>query len=308
MVLIKKLQKGEKMIKSKFFMRAVIIIVFIMVSVSLFSQTREELMRRHEAGELPTQSVRTPTTSQPTLYPVIIGSVSAPSYTERLIVTSTFHPATTYKDKKGNTRTNPAWTSYSYSFTEGATARAQARANEEAKKRFGGNVVVTSLDIGARSNQEPTNAYVTFTPSGQVRWVAGSFIPEGKNKSQFSHNAERATVRAITEALKDVPKDAKIGSYIAQSRDMSLNNVVFDAIEETLFNLDYTNISDRTDIDVTRYEQQLREGFDFQDSSIVGFFTGADYVITARIDRNRVAVRILDVRTSTLRGRGTEDF
>ena len=305
----KSINKGDNMKTFKKQGKEILILITILViSCGLFSQTREELMRQHATGELQTTPQRTTPTNQPTLYRPILGDVSVAAYNERLNVSSTYHPATSYTDKKGNVRTNPAYTSYSYSYTDGYQARAQTRANDMAKQIFPGNVVATNLNLNARSNQEPSNAYVTFRPTGTVEWIFGAFIPEGVNKSMFTHNSERATVRAITEALREIPQDAKIGSYIAQSRDMSVNNMVFDAIEETLFNLGYSNIVDRTDIDVTRYEQQLRDGFEFQDSSIVGFFSGADYVITARIDRNRVAIRILDVRTNTLKGRGTEDF
>lgn len=275
----------------------------------LNGQTREELMKGYTLNETPVNKQKKGNDAdQYVLYRPILGYLDLPQYKEQLTVETDYHPEKNWTDKKGKVHTEEAYTLYSYEYKEGYQERALERALALAKQRFPGNVGIIDLKLNDIRNEEPRNAYVTFSPTASVEWIDGAFIPKGVNKSMFLHASESAAVKAVTEALKEIQTNAKIGVYISQSKNIEINNMVFDAIEETLFSLGYKNIVDRTDIDVTRYEQQLRSGFEFQDASVVGFFSGADYVITARIDKDRIAIRVLDIRTSTLKGRGTVDF
>jgi hypothetical protein len=127
------------------------------------------------------------------------------------------------------------------------------------------------------------------------------------HRSKLLTPLEKATEDALLVALENasIPANAKISIHSARIANAEIGNKSFDTIEQTVFNLGFTNIVDRLDMNITRSEQDLRAGFESNDQSLAGFFLGADYIITVRAETNRTTVRILDAKTSTVIGRSS---
>ena len=169
--------------------------------------------------------------------------------------------------------------------------------------------------LGVAKERFPDHPFV------DVRGISVQSFDEGEQKGNLTatgtaiiyHRSkrttplEKATEDALLVALDvaKIPLDGKIGIHATRVAEAEIGNKAFDTVEQELFNIGFRNIVDRLDMNITRSEQDLRGGFESNDSSLAGFFLGADYIVTVRAESNRTTVRILDTKQSTVIGRSS---
>lgn len=127
------------------------------------------------------------------------------------------------------------------------------------------------------------------------------------HRSKRATPLEMATEDALMVALEtaNIPLDGKISIHATKADDKNMGIKAFDTVEQELFNQGFRNIVDRLDMNVTKNEQKFRSSHESSDTSLVGFFLGADYIVTIRLEASRTTVRILDVKKSTVIGRSS---
>jgi hypothetical protein len=159
---------------------------------------------------------------------------------------------------------------------------------------------------------------LTFAGSGDViEFGAGrtsniSTAPAVQSVSPASPPARGmndAVQRAINRAMRDVPSRSRVALVEVQAMDGSMRNRIQDIIEEALLDQNF-RVVDRSELERIRAEQDLQTGGDFDERQAVsiGRFAGANYILTARVDREQVRIRLLNVTSGEVEGIATEEF
>jgi hypothetical protein len=135
----------------------------------------------------------------------------------------------------------------------------------------------------------------------------GSNIISGKKNSGI----EGAVERASEQTLKNVPAKSKIALVYITAQDKGTTEYVVGELEFIWVNAGYF-ITDRSQLDRLRREQNFQMSGEVDDETAVsiGKFSGADIIVTGRIDGEgdlrRLRLRALDTQTAQVIGVASE--
>ena len=119
--------------------------------------------------------------------------------------------------------------------------------------------------------------------------------------------------RVTENAMRRVPTDSRVAIVNVSVADRSQREFIAGELEIMLFNLNY-RIIDRSELDRIREELHLQYSgeVDDEDAVALGRLSGADYIITCRIDGERdlrrLRLRVLETQTAQVVGVAAEPF
>ena len=177
---------------------------------------------------------------------------------------------------------------------------------KEAQNKFQGNIDVGNISvvwIEYITNVIPYN--VKYSATGDV-----FLIGEG-NMASTRTGIEGALARAANDALKNVPPRSKIAIVYITSEDKSSTDYISGELEFIWVNAGYI-IIDRSELNRIRREQNFQMSGEVDDNTAVsiGKFSGADIIVTGRVDGEghlrRLRLRALSTQNAQVIGVASE--
>jgi hypothetical protein len=146
-----------------------------------------------------------------------------------------------------------------------------------------------------------------------VSHITGSKLTETNRKKLVigPTGIEGALARAAEQTLKNVPAKSKIAIVYITAQDRSTTEYVVGELEYIWVNEGYF-ITDRSQLERLRREQNFQMSGEVDDETAVsiGKFTGADIIVTGRVDGEgnlrRLRLRALDTQTAQVAGVASE--
>jgi hypothetical protein len=203
-----------------------------------------------------------------------------------------------------------------HSWSEESMAnRAYSKLMAEARKKYQGNIEV--VNITADGNYHILT--ILPIPCGYGMWAnfqtitaSGDVIAYGSGGRSVA-GVEGALTRAAEQTLKNVPQRSKIAIVYITAQDRSTTEYIAGELEFIWVNDGYV-IIDRSQLDRLRREQNFQMSGEVDDETAVsiGKFTGANIIVTGRVDGDgnlrRLRLRALDTQTAQVVGVSSERF
>jgi hypothetical protein len=161
------------------------------------------------------------------------------------------------------------------------------------------NIVVVHVNGGGSLRNREAN----FSATGDV------ISPE--NRRGTLQDIEGALGRAAEQTVKNVTPRSKIGIVYITAHDSSTTEYIAGELEFIWVNDGYT-IIDRSQLERLRQEQNFQMSGEVDDETAVsiGKFTGADIIVTGRVDGEgdlrRLRLRALETQTARVVGVASE--
>lgn len=177
---------------------------------------------------------------------------------------------------------------------------------EAAKKEYRGTIDVGDI-IVIRGKDVPGPRMFEFTASGKVVLLGGN---NRKSNTAIS-GVEGALERAAEQVSENFPARAKIAIVYITAQNRSTTDYIAGELEYIWVNNGYT-IIDRNQLDRLRNEQNFQISGEIDDKTAVsiGKFTGANIIVTGRVDGegnlSRLRLRALDTQTAQVIGAASE--
>ncbi|MCL2062824.1 MAG: CsgG/HfaB family protein [Candidatus Cloacimonetes bacterium] len=165
---------------------------------------------------------------------------------------------------------------------------------------------------GQDENQPPPQTNPAPAPTQQPTGQQTNRRIPGLSSPQ-SPGIPGALERVTQSAMRRVPPDSRIAIVNVSVDDRSQRDFIAGELEIILFDMDYI-IIDRSELDRIREELNLQYSGEVDDDDAValGRLSGADYIITSRIDGERdlrrLRLRVLATQTAQVVGVAAEPF
>jgi hypothetical protein len=186
--------------------------------------------------------------------------------------------------------------------TENIRQYAYIKLKEAASNKYQGNIDIVNIIVSRVKGGGIFTGYVAdFSADGQVVLLKG----------RSTAGLEGALARASEQIVKNVPARSKIAIVYVTAQDRSMTEYIVGELEYIWVNQGYF-ITDRSQLDKLREEQDFLISGEVDDKTAVsiGKFTGADIIITGRVDGGgdlrRLRLRALDIQTAQVVGAASE--
>jgi hypothetical protein len=186
--------------------------------------------------------------------------------------------------------------------TESIRQYAYIKLKEAASDKYQGNIDIVNITVSRVKGGSIFTGYLAdFSADGQV------VLLKGKSAAGL----EGALVRASEQIVKNIPARSKIAIVYITTQDRSMTEYIVGELEYIWVNQGYF-ITDRSQLDRLRGEQDFLMSGEVDDETAVsiGKFTGADIIITGRVDGagdlRRLRLRALDIQTAQVVGAASE--
>jgi hypothetical protein len=196
------------------------------------------------------------------------------------------------------------WTSPAGQFHSQLNGTAYVALLEAAKKEYSGNIDVADITWVQIRYSKDKKMY-EFSANGKVIMFGGG------NRRNAAAGVEGALERAAGDTLKNVPTRSKIAIVYITAEDRSSTDYISGELEFIWVNAGYT-IIDRSQLGRIRREQNFQMSGEVDDATAVsiGKFSGADIIVTGRVDGEgnlrRLRLRALNTQTAQVVGVASE--
>jgi hypothetical protein len=192
--------------------------------------------------------------------------------------------------------------------TKGIKQQAYIKLKEITSEKYQGNIDIVNITVTYVKGGTISQDYAAdFLADGQVVLLGGG------NTTGAAMGVEGALARAADDTLKHVPRGSKIAIVYITAQDRSTTEYIAGELEYIWVKASYT-IIDRSQLDAIRREQNFQMSGEIDDETAVsiGKFTGANIIVTGRVDGEanlrRLRLRALDTQTAEVIGVASEKF